>query len=196
MSIPPGDPPRDGVESPDEEKLIRALRNGDPEALNRIAERHWSVLVAYGRDFVGSTDHAKDLAQESLLRLWQQRTRFEGRGSVLGYLLRTVRSLALNENRAHRIRTRTETREHIQAMHLQSAPPRPDAWVENRELAERIEAALARLPERRREALSLVRFAGLSYREAADIMGTSPQTIANQVTQALKDLRTLLRPHA
>lgn len=193
MSIPQSDPPHNGAAGSDEQTLIRALRNGDPDALNRIAERHWAVLVAYGREFADSNDHAKDLAQEALLRLWNHRLRFEGRGAVRGYLLRTIRSLALNEHRARTLRARPEAQARIRQLHIDSAPPRPDAWAEQRELSARIDAALAQLPERRREALVLVRFGGLSYREAADVMGTSPQTVANQVTQALKDLRVLLR---
>jgi RNA polymerase sigma factor (sigma-70 family) len=60
------------------------------------------------------------------------------------------------------------------------------------ELAERISAALASLPARRREVIELARFQGLSYREIADVMGISPQTVANQMTQAMHQLRELL----
>ena len=55
-----------------------------------------------------------------------------------------------------------------------------------------LEEAVGTLPPRRREVFLLARFGGLAYQEIADTMETSPQTVANQMSLALTDLRTLL----
>jgi RNA polymerase sigma-70 factor (ECF subfamily) len=60
------------------------------------------------------------------------------------------------------------------------------------EFAGRFREALRELPPRRREVFELVRFRGLSYSEVAVAMDLSPQTVANQMTLAHRDLRHLL----
>ncbi|NIM52174.1 MAG: hypothetical protein GTN78_18750 [Gemmatimonadales bacterium] len=50
-------------------------------------------------------------------------------------------------------------------------------------------------PQRRRDAFILVHHYGLSYRETAEVLDLSPQTVANHLTMALADLRKLLAPH-
>jgi RNA polymerase sigma-70 factor (ECF subfamily) len=48
------------------------------------------------------------------------------------------------------------------------------------------------LPPRRQEALVLARFHGLSYEQIAEVMGISVQTVANQLSSALRDLRGVI----
>lgn len=170
-----------------EEEWVWRLRKGEAEALNHFAEMHWSGLVRFGHDLLGSTDAAKDVVQEALIRLWERRREFEGRGSVRNYLLQTVRRLALNELRGRRVRERPDVEQRVRA--IRSSPVQPDAEMERGGLEDAIERALTKLPDRRREALVLVRFHGLSTREAAEIMGLSTQTVANHVCTALKELR-------
>jgi len=55
-----------------------------------------------------------------------------------------------------------------------------------------IERAIAQLPARRREIFLLVRVHGLPYREVAELLEISPQTVANQMSAALAQLRQLL----
>ena len=48
------------------------------------------------------------------------------------------------------------------------------------------------LPNRRREVFELVRFKGLTYQDVAEVLELSPQTVANQMTLAHRDLRSML----
>ncbi|MCY4574821.1 MAG: sigma-70 family RNA polymerase sigma factor, partial [Gemmatimonadetes bacterium] len=56
-------------------------------------------------------------------------------------------------------------------------------------LAEALESAVTALPNRRREVFELIVLRGLSYAEAAAVMGISVQTVANQMSAALKSVR-------
>jgi RNA polymerase sigma-70 factor (ECF subfamily) len=183
-----------GRDETGEEEWVWRLRKGEAEALNHFARVHWSGLVRFGHDLLGSTDAAKDVVQEALIRLWERRREFEGRGSIRNYLLQTVRRLALNELRGRRVRERPEVEARVRE--IRPSPVQPDAELEGGGLEAAIEAALKKLPERRREALVLVRFQGLSYREAAELMELSAQTVANHVCMALKDLRKELAGYA
>jgi RNA polymerase sigma-70 factor (ECF subfamily) len=70
----------------------------------------------------------------------------------------------------------------------------PLELAERAELREVLIKAVDALPPRRREVFVLARFHGRSYRDIADIMDISPQTVANQVSAAVRDLRRRLRP--
>lgn len=173
-------------------QLAWRLRGDDADALQVIADRHWPTLVRYASQFCDSADQSNDVAQEALVQLWQNRLKLQGGSSIRAYLLRTVRNIGLNEIRARGVRTRASTIASVQEHLYEAKQLLPDGELERQERAAALRAALLRLPTRRREALMLIRFSGLSYREAAEVMGTSPQTVANQVTRALQDLRQLL----
>ncbi len=173
-------------------ELAWRLRGDDSDALQAIAERYWTPLVRYAFEFSGSVDASKDMVQDALVRLWNNRKNLRGNGSLLSYLLRTVRTIGLNEARARHIRARTITVERIREQLYSTAPISPDVEVESREWRTALLAALEQLPPRQREALVLIRFSELSYREAASIMGLSPRTVANHVTRGLHALRGAL----
>ena len=107
-------------------------------------------------------------------------------------LYTTTRNLALNEKRRRGIRARLSIRVLL---------PRPAASLDPLFGAEssEAEAAAARavdaLPARRREIFRLARHHGLTHREIAEILEISPQTVANQMTAALEQLRVRLRPY-
>jgi RNA polymerase sigma-70 factor (ECF subfamily) len=67
--------------------------------------------------------------------------------------------------------------------------------VHGAELKRLAAAAVAGLPPKRREVFRLVREEGLSYKEVAEALGLSPQTVANHMSLALADLRATLRPY-
>ena len=73
-------------------------------------------------------------------------------------------------------------------------PESPVAALEASEFKAAAAAAVEALPPRRREVYRLVREHGLSHERIADITGLSKQTVANHMSLALSDLRTMLRP--
>jgi RNA polymerase sigma-70 factor (ECF subfamily) len=138
---------------------------------------------------LGGVDAAEDIAQQVFIQLWQRRSEWHFTGSVQSYLYRVARNLALNEQRHQTTRERWSERVRRRG---QRRPVRPDQVVEGRELQEAVDSAIAALPDRRREVFILARFQGLSYREVAEVMGISTQTVANQLSAALADLRHAL----
>jgi RNA polymerase sigma-70 factor (ECF subfamily) len=67
--------------------------------------------------------------------------------------------------------------------------------VEHEELGRIIARAVDALPPRRRDVFVLVRYHGLSYREAAQVLDLAPQTVANHLSMALANLRDSLAPY-
>lgn len=171
--------------------LLQRLRDGDAGALDEVLQREWTGLVSYAQRLTDDNDLAEDLAQRAFVRLWQRREALDPAGSVRALLYRTTRNLAIDTLRTRRNRSRLLGILQRRRRHSET----PEDQLGRRELSGAIDAAIAELTPRRREAFRLCRLNGLSQQEAAEVMGLSVQTVANHVSAALKHIRDALAPH-
>lgn len=178
-------------ESASQNALMHRIQAGDQVAMDEALDQFWDPLVKYARGFLGSQDAAEDAAQETFVRLWRNRHRWNAAESLRPYLYRVLRNHILNERRAHRVRARWRD----QVLRRKSrGPATPVELTEHGELSDAVNSALSALPPRRREVFTLARFHGLSYQEIAAALEISPQTVANQMSAALSALREELAP--
>lgn len=164
--------------------------------MNELLRRDWAGVVAYVGRYTANGDEAKDIAQDTFLSLWYGRVSWKGTGSLRSFLYGVARNLARNRGRSWH-QTRVISLESIQpetARPTTSTAPHPDEVVEEGELLDRLERAVAGLPPRRQEVFTLIRLHGLSYEEAASVLGIATQTVANHLSAALRDLRRRLGP--
>jgi len=176
---------------PEDADLMHRIQAGHHDALDEALSLYWEPLVRYARGFLGSADAAEDAAQEAFVRLWKHRNDWSANESLRAYLYRILRNHLLNERRAQRVRARWRERM------LRRRPRGPATPIENAEYGElnaAVRAALDELSPRRREVFTLARFHGLSYREIAETLDVSPQTVANQMSATLTTLRERLTP--
>lgn len=174
--------------SPSSRETAEAIRAGNVSAFEAFLRSQWFLLVRYLVSFSRNVDDAEDLAQEAFVRLWEKRAYLDPTGSLRAYLYRIARNLALNERKSRELHRQLEKRD------LDPSPsaPSPDRQLEEAELQAIVEQAIESLPPRRREAFILAHLQNLPHREVANVMGISPQTVANQISAALADLRRLL----
>lgn len=170
--------------------LCLRLRRGDESALDSLLKGEWRHLVAYAETFTRDPDTAEEAVQRSFVRLWRRRETLDPDRNIRALLYRAVRNLCIDADRKRR--TRRRSREHLK--NRRRRPPTPHDRLRERELRGAIEEAVDRLSPRRREAFMLCRIHGLGHREAARVMGLSPQTVSNHVTAALKQIRIELAP--
>jgi RNA polymerase sigma-70 factor (ECF subfamily) len=144
-------------------------------------QRDMIALIPYLRAFAGalcrSRDLADDLAQETLVKAWRAKDRFEPGTNLKAWLFTILR----NELYSRRRRDWRQSHWDEGAAERIAAPP--DAQVWTLELCDTAQA-LHNLPTDQREALVPVGAAGFSYQEAADICGTPLGTIKSRVARA------------
>jgi RNA polymerase sigma-70 factor, ECF subfamily len=167
--------------------LLCRMAADDAGALDLLLERHWEAVFRYVERRTGSREQAADVAQEVFCRLWERRATWQADGSVRGLLLRLARNTAVSEHRRQQARARATIG--YAELYVERSAPMP---AERAELRTALERAVAALSPRRREVFLLRMQDDLSYDEIADVMGTTRQTVANQLSQALAALRETL----
>jgi len=179
-----------GVSRTPDVDLVHGLRIDDPKALKELIDTLWSTLVAFAHRILGGAGDPEGTVQMTFARLWARRRDLDDTGSLRSLLYTMVRNACLDELRRQRRQDR------ILAEDLHPPPPKtPYEDVQGAELHRLAAAAVARLPNRRREVFRLVREENLSYKEVAQVLNLSTQTVANHMSLAMADLRTSLRPY-
>jgi len=169
----------------DDDSLMRRAAGGDAQAFGVIVQAHQGRLVRFAARLLSDADAAQDAAQKAFLRLWRLRTRYQPRGCLQAYLLRTVRSVCLDHARAaHLWETLTESAD--------AAAPDPAGLAQGHGLADAVRHAVLSLPEPQRAVFLLSHYEGLSYAEIADALDCPVGTVASRKHQATETLRRKL----
>lgn len=142
-------------------------------------------LRAFGRSLSGNRDTADDLVQETLLKAWAARLRFQAGTNMRAWTFIILRNLFLSQMRRSRFKGEWDD---LTADRLLAAPASQDRHIELGDL----QRALLHLPEPQREALILVGAGGFAYEEAAEICGCAVGTIKSRVARGRVALDTLL----
>lgn len=142
------------------------------------------ALRRYARALTRNADRADDLVQDCLERAIRKRSLFAATGPVQAWLFRILLNIWRNDLRFERRRGDQIPIDSIAEPSV--APPQPGRLA----LAE-MSRAIDRLPDDQREALLLVVLEGLSYREAAGILGIPDGTLMSRLSRARLALRTL-----
>ena len=133
-------------------------------------------LRAFGRSLSGNRDLADDLVQETLLKAWAARSRFQAGTNMRAWTFIILRNHYLSQMRRSRFRGDWDD---LTADRILAAPAGQDKHVELSDM----QRALLQLPQPQREALILVGAGGFAYEEAAEICGVAVGTIKSRVAR-------------
>lgn len=142
-------------------------------------------LRAFGRSLSGNRDLADDLVQETLLKAWAARKRFQAGTNMRAWTFIILRNHYLSQMRRSRFRGEWDD---LAADRLLAAPAGQDKHIELSDM----QRALLQLPQPQREALILVGAGGFAYEEAAEICGVAVGTIKSRVARGRTALEQIL----
>ena len=173
---------------PDVELLAR-IGNNEPAAVNEMVTRKLPRLLALASRILGDADEAKDVAQESFLRIWRQASTWRSGEARFDTWLHRV-ALNLCHDRLRRRKERPLNEE--EALELADSAPSLDEQLESADRNARMAAALAALPARQREAIVLQYYQELSNIDAAALMNISVEALESLLSRARRQLRSQL----
>jgi RNA polymerase sigma-70 factor (ECF subfamily) len=172
--------------------LVQLLVGGDQGAFDQLYERHWFQLYQSAFYLLKDKDASKDIVQDVFLWIWQNRPTLNI-SNVRAYLKAAVRFKVANFIRSGNIRD--SFYDEVARVQPHPASPSGEEMIALKELQQVIHEAICQLPDKCREVYRLSREEGLSNREIAERLGISIKTVENQMTIALKRLRSSIGIH-
>jgi RNA polymerase sigma-70 factor (TIGR02960 family) len=186
-----------------DDAVVAAARAGDEAAFAALVDRHRRELHVHCYRMLGSFEEAEDLVQETFLRAWRRRDRFQGGPGFRAWLYRIATNACLDELRRSRRRV-PSLHSFAEVPWLQPYPDRlldeiapsdsqPDAVVVARETIElTFLAVIQLLPPRQRAVLLLRDVLGWSAGETASALDTSVAAANSALQRARATLREQL----
>ena len=176
---------------PSDADLMRRARSGDEQAFARIVDRYKGPLVNYLARLTGRREDGEEYAQEAFLRLYRYGDRFRDGASVAPLLFRIAINLARTAARRARL---------WRALVPRLAAAEPAGEASDRELFRteiqgRVQAAIARLPPRYREAVLLRDIEEWNYADIAEALGCPEGTLKSRIGRGREMLRRHLEPY-
>jgi len=186
---------------PDAALMLR-VKDGDVRAFEVLAEKYKQPIVNLMFRMLRDLDEAEDLAQNVFIRVYQSAGRYEVSAKFSTWIFTIARRLCLNEIR----RRGRHPAESLDASPSEDKdqPPRqyedvrtfspPEEFLQG-ELEEKIQEALAELPEKQRLAIALCRQDDLSYEDIARVLGCSLSATKSLIHRGRETLKEKLKPY-
>lgn len=167
-----------------EQQLIQACRKGVKTAQYELVRRYSGMLMSVSRRYVSDTPTAKDVLQESLLRIFKNIDTYQNTGSFEAWMRTVTVRCALNYLDKKYVRRETPTAE------MYSEETSPPLALDNLG-AEEIIDLVGKLPDGFRTVFNLNVIEGYSHREIGEILGITDSASRSQLTRAKQMLRKM-----
>jgi len=185
-------------EDQDRADMARLVAGHGP-ALDELMERHGQKLLHYLIRSLQNEEDAADLAQETFVRVFQNRAKFDPKQKFSTWLYTIATNLVKDR---YRYRSRhpqvsldaeNEATGRSLSDTLPERGPTPEDSLQGTERAEAVREAVGRLPEELRTPLILAEYECLSHAEIGGILACSAKAVETRLYRARKQLRTRLQ---
>jgi RNA polymerase sigma-70 factor (ECF subfamily) len=173
-----------------DQNLVQLLQRGNVAAFDSRFDGYSQKLFGFALNYFKNETDAEELVQEVFVKVWENRQTLKSELSFKSYLF----TIALNQIRKHFNKRATSLR------YLESLQNNPE-FAENHAIHEddyesalqQIKLLIDQMPTRRREIFTKSKIEGKSSREVASELNISPGTVDNQVSEALRFIRSRLK---
>lgn len=175
-----------GKEINSEYDVLDRLRKGDHEAFTQLYEKYSVLLIPTILRLLKSQELTEELLQKLFVKIWDSREQIDPTRSFKAYVYRIAQNMVYysfrEDSRQKRlldfvISQKSESYSHIEENLI------------HREMEELIQAAIEKLPPKRREVYRLFRYEEKSYKEISELLHISTSTINDHLQKANKFLR-------
>lgn len=179
-----------------EEQLLDKAKSGDSTAFNHLVTIHQKMVLNICYRFLLNKEDAEDIAQEVFIEVYHSIKQFKGDSKLSTWIYRIATTKSLDELKKQKRKKRIS--EFGKALGLESFTnkvigfDRPDKSIENKEGYQRLLAALDKLPENQRIALTLSKIEGYRNPEIAELMQISLTAVDSLIYRAKQNLKEIL----
>lgn len=184
-----------GDEHEEETRLIARCQSGDQTAFRHLVERYQQYVFAVAFRVVCDEDHARDVVQETFIRVWRNLKSFDPGRRFTTWLFRIAVNLAYDHMRSEHQRKRMFLQVTATGDHPAYADPDDLADViSNKDLTDRIRRLTAQMSPKQRIVFVLRDLEELPMEEIAETLGMSMASVKTSLCYARKKMRAYLGP--
>jgi len=182
----------------DDTELMLRLQSGADSALNTLMTRWQTPLVRFVYRYIGNQDEAIDVAQETFIRIYQNRHSYRPTAKFSSWLFTIASNLCRNYLRRERRHPTIsidddDTNEGSAATRTLVSPHKtPSDTAEQNDTARRVKESIQSLPHDLKTVVLLFEYEDLSYDEISTVLGCTPKAVETRLYRARKVLREKL----
>jgi RNA polymerase sigma-70 factor (ECF subfamily) len=186
----------------EEHGLVRKAQTGDRLAFEELVRRYDRDVLRLALNLVQRPEEARDVYQESFLRVYRNLHRFRFECSFYTWLYRIVTNVGLDHLRRRTSRREDQapvpeeseggTRDFFDRQPELRAASNPERKLLGAEIGQQIQTAMKRLSPRERIVFEMKHHQGMRLRAIGDMLGTSEETVKNTLFRATRKLRASL----
>lgn len=171
------------------DELVERCRRGDEEAFRELVDRYKDLVFALIARATPDRSRAEDLAQEVFLRVYRGLLYFRGEARLSTWIYRIVANVCVQERQGRRPATEPLDERTPEG---KAATARSDRQFSDIEIRDRLDKAIARLPDHQRLLIAAHYLQGVQYEDLADALRLPLGTLKTQLHRAKRQLRRLL----
>jgi len=176
-----------------DEQLVQQMADGDREAFTVLYRRYWEQLFITAAKALRSKEEAADVVQDVFLSLWNRRNELKVQGSLTAYLHTSVRYKCINY--IEKNITRRDYLLLLAKVEVSSSSTNAEINLQLKEMRQAVSNTIAKMPAKMQQVYKLSRQEHLSYKEIAECMNISVETVKKHIQHALHLIRTNLPSH-
>lgn len=172
-----------------DQELVTFLQGADREAFDEIYARYWKKLLFYAGKVIRDQEDAQDIVQEIFIALWRQKDNETIIRSLSSYLHSAVRYKGFSY-----IRANYNKNNYISSIahYFEEGSDTLNQQFDAKELEAIIHQEIDNLPPKMREVFILSRIEQLSYKEIAEQLNISEETVKKQIHRSLKHFKLMI----
>lgn len=177
----------------DEKDIIKKLKEGDNEAYKYLYDYHYVALCKLSYYMLKDKMQAESIVSDVIFHLWEVRQNLELNPPLRNYLIIAVRNKCLNylalKQQEVEIRFSAMEREGIQLQNILPDNQQPLGTLLKKELEDKIQEAILKLPPACKQVFTMSRFQEMSYEQISLKLGISINTVKYHIKSALAILK-------
>lgn len=183
----------------DDVELIKRLHKGDEDAFEIVFTKHFVKLCLYAEHYTRDKQIAREIVGDFFCDFWENCTNINIESNLTGYLGRSIHNRCLKYIRHEKVKQKHIERSSYLFTDRELLEPASGDFTEalliSHELEKDIKDAIESLPSQCKEIFLLKRYDNLTYREIADKLDISVNTVKTQMTRAMQKLRSELEDY-
>lgn len=178
----------------DEQLVARYLQQGEAVALEQLVKRYLNPLYAFARQYVGNTDTAADVVQETFVKVWKNLDKFDTKRNFRTWIFTIAKRTALDwlkQKSALPFSALAESESNFAENLVDHAPSILESLIK-KEASRHLATAISQLPASHGAVVALRLNEELTFPEIARVLRAPLNTIKSRYRRGLMRLKELL----